>query len=359
MSEFVVFVGAGASKPFGIPTMTEMTEGFEKELKKHSSPGITFFDEIKRRLKDYQYFDVESLITVLQNIANVDKLSTVLNNPSVHYFLYNRVGDIARAIQSVKQITKPHRNEAEELLKQVKFFIANSCKMKEKPFEIYTELFNYANKNHRPDINFKDRINHRGSPIPSHKVFTTNYDLVLEGYCQNKRLPAWDCGQLQTGELKIATNDNRPLYSFGRDIFHIYKLHGSVNWYVDEQGYMSWSSEAAKAGESTLAGQEIAKELLIYPASEKYTFREPFYYMFHHLKECLLRCQGCYVIGYSFRDEDILGLFHDAMELNGDLQLYLIDLKAQNIVEEKFKNFLGRIKTIPKEFSIEAVSELA
>jgi len=359
MSEFVVFVGAGASKPFGIPTMTEMTEDFEKELKKSSLPGITLFDEIKRRLKDYQYFDIESLITVLQNIANVDKLSPVLNNPSVHYFLSNRPGGIAIAIQqSEKQITEPHHNEAEELLKQVKLFIADSCEMKEKPFEIYTELFDYANKNHGIS-NFKDVINSRDFTIPNHKVFTTNYDLVLEGYCLNKRFPEWECGRLKTGELKIAEKDNQMLYSSDRNIFQIYKLHGSVNWYVDEQGYMSWLSGAAQAGQTTLAGQKIEKQLLIYPASEKYTFREPFYDMFHHLKKCLLRCKGCYVVGYSFRDDDILGLFHDAMELNGDLQLYLIDRNAQNIVEGKFKNFPGRIKTISKEFSIEAVSELA
>lgn len=358
MSEFVVFVGAGASKPFGIPTMTEMTEDFEKELKKSSLPGITLFDEIKRRLKDYQYFDVESLITVLQNIVNIDKLSTVLNNPSVHYFLSNRTGDTARAIQSEKQITEPHRNEAEELLKQVKQFIADSCKMKERPFEIYTELFDYANLKYNR-FSFKDLIKRDSYAIPNHKVFTTNYDLVLEGYCVNKRFPEWECGRLKTGELKIAEKDNQVLYSSNRNIFQIYKLHGSVNWYVDEQGYMSWSSEAAKVGETTLAGQKIEKQLLIYPVSEKYTFREPFYDMFHHLKKCLLRCKGCYVVGYSFRDDDILGLFHDAMELNGDLQLYLIDTKVQNIVEEKFKNFLGRIKTIPKGFSIEAVSELA
>jgi len=62
MSEFVVFVGAGASKPFGIPTMTEMTKNFEEELRKTFLPGITLFNEIHRRLKDYQYFDIESLI---------------------------------------------------------------------------------------------------------------------------------------------------------------------------------------------------------------------------------------------------------------------------------------------------------
>jgi len=359
MSEFVVFVGAGASKPFGILTMTEMTEGFEKELKKSSLPGITLFDEIKRRLKEYQYFDIESLITVLQSIVDIDKLSsTVLNNPRLHYFFAERaVGGIGGTITDEKRRAEGDRAGAEELLKHVRQFIVDSCKMQEKPFELYDELFDYANKNHRPTFKFKDVTSRRGFTIPNHQVFTTNYDLVLEGYCQYKEFPEWTFGQLPTGQLNIV--DNLPLYSSDRTIFQIYKLHGSVNWYLNERGVMSWLSGAAQAGQSTLAGQKIAKELLIYPAFEKYTFREPFYNMFHHLKKRLLRCQGCYVVGYSFRDDDILGLFHDAMELNGDLQLYLIDRKAQNIVEEKFKSFLDRIKTIPKEFSIEAVSELA
>ena len=43
MREFVVFIGAGASVPFGIPTMTEMAEKFERKLIEEGSPHFDLY----------------------------------------------------------------------------------------------------------------------------------------------------------------------------------------------------------------------------------------------------------------------------------------------------------------------------
>ena len=80
--------------------------------------------------------------------------------------------------------------------------------------------------------------------------------------------------------------------------------------------------------------------------------------MCHRLKERLQRCETCYVVGYSFRDDDILGLFRDAMDLNDGLRLCVIDPNADAIVRTKFYGYRERIKAIPMVFSVEAVREL-
>jgi hypothetical protein len=122
---------------------------------------------------------------------------------------------------------------------------------------------------------------------------------------------------------------------------------------------MRWLTEATRPGKTTLLGDQVVKELLIYPAFEKYTFREPFYTMFHYLKNTLGHCDACYVVGYSFRDDDILGLFHDSMELNNKLELYIIDMNAPKIAKEKFQDLMGRVHQIPMEFSVQAARNLA
>ena len=80
--------------------------------------------------------------------------------------------------------------------------------------------------------------------------------------------------------------------------------------------------------------------------------------MFHHLKGCLLKGQVCYVVGYSFRDDDILGIFHDALVKNQNLHLVLIDPIATTIRDERFSDFVDRVQCISEPFTMNAVEQL-
>jgi len=52
----LLFFGAGASRPFGIPTMQEMVTKFEEELKDKDPTCVKLYSDIKktRRGKNYQ-----------------------------------------------------------------------------------------------------------------------------------------------------------------------------------------------------------------------------------------------------------------------------------------------------------------
>ena len=63
----------------------------------------------------------------------------------------------------------------------------------------------------------------------------------------------------------------------------------------------------------------------------------------------------CCVVGYSFRDEDILGLFHDAMSINSEMYLVVIDPNADNIQNEIFPEYKDKVYPISQGFSIEAI----
>jgi len=351
MSDFTVFFGAGASVPFEIPTMTKLVEGFENELKSSYPPTFNLYNDIKTKLKNYRYFDIEALITVLQDIIEIDEVpSEVFSKPSVHYFSSWGI-NYEKMIEFNKETALRNRDNAKKLLKDVKNYIADSCCIKEQqPYDIYDEFFHkILNKN--VGMNYLDQIKIKGQKNIQCYIFTTNYDKVIEAYCHKKGI-TYECGEIQNGMVSIGKGS--PLFSKEQK-FHIIKLHGSTYWYMDQEHNMRWMTQPVKVGSTTHLGDRVDKELAIYPAHEKYTFREPFYNMFHFLKERLSFCDICYIVGYSFRDDDILGLFTDAMDLNERLSLLLIDPNAENIVKEKFPNYIGRVKPIQSEFNILSV----
>jgi len=358
MAKSIVFLGAGASVPFGIPTMTEMVEEFEANLKTNCSPYLLLFNDIKSRLMNYRGFDIEVLITVLEGIIDFDRMARILNHPCVHYFSAWAM-NFEKMVQLKREDALRNREQAEQLLREVKTFIADCCAIKkeslEESLEVYDEFFHQIIWREH-GRNFRQTLRGKGPHRVESLVFTTNYDQVLEAYCRRRALE-YECGQAQNELLNIG-RDSR-LYS---DVpaFHIFHLHGSINWYIDQDQHMRWMTGPAQLGETTLTGDHVVKELLVYPVAGKYTFREPFYKMFHYLKQQLLECNQCYVVGYSFRDEDILGIFQDALSLSERLHLTLIDPKASSIAQSKFPDFFpARTRTIDMEFSVEAARNIA
>lgn len=296
--------------------------------------------EIKSRLRNYKSFDIEALITVLQDIVNYTNVAeAIFNHPSLHFYTPNDYQTFASSVQSLGQ---KYYNEAKQILGDVKNFIAESCNFTDTPFELYTELFS---KGIKYDFNYEQELKSLRKDIDN-CIFTTNYDLVLEAYCNHLGLN-YENGETHGGVLDIDTNNGR-LYQSGYRVHQIYKLHGS----------MRWISEPVTTGKRTALGHKVAKELLLYPAILKYTFREPFYTMFHHLKDCLLQGQVCHIVGYSFRDDDILGIFHDAMAKNQNLHLVLIDSVAKVIKDERFSEYADRVQCISEPFTMNAVEQL-
>jgi len=345
----IFFIGAGGSVPFGVPTMTEMVHGFEKWMAE-THYGLKYVvDEIKNKLSDYKWYDIEALITVLQDIVNLKRTSAVLyNHPSLHFFT---PVSSKTFVESIYTLGKRYHNEAIQILGDLKNFIVDRCEVKHHPFELYKELFSRCLQ--RYDFNYENELINAKKTQIGNEIFTTNYDLVLEAYCSNYNLD-WEVGEKQ-GKLDISNSNN---HLYGGAVHCVYKLHGSVNWYIDGNGNLRASSEPVKIGTMTSLGHKVVSELLVYPAFAKYTFREPFYSMFHHLKNRLCHCRMCCVVGYSFRDEDILGLFHDAMNINKLMYLVIIDPNADTIKNEIFPEHGDRVHPISQGFSLEAIKSI-
>jgi len=349
----IIFLGAGASKAFGIPTTPEMAEKFGQGL---DYPKKKLFDLIAEKLKNYRNFDVEALITILERIINIDRFIEELNDPSLHFFLDNLAYSWQEAVQYIRSQADSQKKVAEKLLVGLKEFIRDICaqEIEEEKFSIFDVFFETILK--KQGIDFKITLQSKGLKTVYHEIFTTNYDMIMERYCQSRNL-LYENGEIRDRRVDISSR-NTGLYGGARECFKIFKLHGSINWGEVKKGEIRARDIPVKPGEGTVYGERFTKETVIYPAREFYTFREPFYDMFNHLRNRLVSSDRCYIVGYSFRDPDIKGIFLDAVEKNDKLKFYFIDPNVDEIVDERLSRIEDRIVKIDKEFGYEAIERL-
>lgn len=223
-----------------------------------------------------------------------------------------------------------------------------------------------------PGYGFKSVRERSGKVAVDCEIFTTNYDLCIENYC---RIGDIECnnGEIPTGSKRQIVNTskgNGDLYRKDYHGFQIYKLHGSINWYKikdrDIRDVIEWDRVPRTRGDISFDHTNIEGELMIYPIQEKQIYKDPFSDMFIRLKKSLESNDYCFVVGYSFRDEEISGIFDDAMferDRKGQkTKIFLIDLSADEIIENKLKSINElkniEIKTINREFNISAIKDL-
>jgi hypothetical protein len=173
---------------------------------------------------------------------------------------------------------------------------------------------------------FLHRLSRRGSRSPRLKVFTTNYDLCFEQAAASQSLIPIDGFSfskprkfdprffgLDIVRRSDSTSENN---HFLEGIFHLLKLHGSVNW-TRGDGFSIEENE----------NPTPENACLIYPAKGKYqqSFMQPHLELIsqflHSLREpntCLL------VIGYGFNDDHLSEAILSAVRTNPNFRLIVV-----------------------------------
>jgi len=192
----------------------------------------------------------------------------------------------------------------------------------------------------------------------NHRVFTTNYDNVLCVY-SNRRGAMLMNGELSQNQVGIKKTNNPSLFTPAQQGFKIFRLHGYITWFIDKHNQdIRCSGEVLPLGKSSLLGDQPEREAMIFPIGGKYIYREPYCDMFFYLKELLQGERFVTVVGYSFRDTDVVGLFVDALTLNPELTMVLLDPRAKEIVKEQFSDFSGRVLPAVGKFDREGLHSL-
>ncbi|MCT4558258.1 MAG: SIR2 family protein [Pelagimonas sp.] len=177
-------------------------------------------------------------------------------------------------------------------------------------------------------IGFLRKFARRSPEKPRVKLFTTNYDLCIEtagvrlgvvlidGFSHSAE-QRFNRDHFDHDIVRRAASGTKADYLDG--VFHLYKLHGSVDWRRRSDEIVIRSVEDPG---------EDRKPVLIYPRSSKYqeAFESPYLDMFAAMQAALRDPDTTLIVsGFGFADDHISAPIWSAIETNPSLRLVLCD----------------------------------
>ncbi|HVU97979.1 MAG TPA: SIR2 family protein [Puia sp.] len=202
-----------------------------------------------------------------------------------------------------------------------------------------------------PHVQFLRKITQRKATLPRIKIFTLNYDLlfeqaaniigavVLDGFSfTTPRIFSgryFDYDIVQREKSRLKDEDN-----FISRLFHLYKLHGSLNWEKEKD------ANGNGVDGKIVMNINAAEPLMVYPRESKYenSYEQPFFEMVARFQQNLRLDDSVLVcIGYSFGDKHINAVITEALNQNPGFQLVIVNpgFDGDN---EKFQMLLKEAK---------------
>lgn len=171
-----------------------------------------------------------------------------------------------------------------------------------------------------------ERITKRKVTLPRAKVFTLNYDTLFEQAARRKNFTIIDGFSFSLPRVfngnnfdhDIVLRDKRGVKeedNFIKKVFHLYKPHGSVDWFKQSNG-------------SIEQGDKEGKPLMIFPKDSKYenSYEQPFFEMMSRFQQNLRNANVLLIsIGFSFSDKHIVAMIKEALVQNSSFQLMVVN----------------------------------
>lgn len=219
--------------------------------------------------------------------------------------------------------------ELNEFLIESKKIILKECKFNKTPSALFA---------HREFIKKLARRKAKDNRI---KLFTTNYDTCFEEAAGLLGITVIDGFTFSTPRIyspqffdyDIIKRDgniasNTPKYLEG--VFHLYKLHGSVNWFKKKNDEGSFIIEQKEADDA----ENIC---MIFPAKGKYqqSYIQPHLELIAKFLQGLRDPNICLITsGFGFNDDHLSEPIYAALQSNPHLKLIVVDRS----VDKKFLN---------------------
>jgi len=186
------------------------------------------------------------------------------------------------------------------------------------------ELCTLELDNSAPHRDFLNKITARKSNDARIQLFTTNYDTLFEQAANKAGFVIIDGFSFTQPrefagkwfDLDIVNREKTRLKqeeSFVTKVFHLYKLHGSLNWTNEKDRIIQKNTD---------------NPLIIYPASEKYesSYEQPFFEMMSRFQQALRKEETLLiVVGFGFQDKHIQNVIVEAVEQNPSFQLLIVN----------------------------------
>lgn len=240
-----------------------------------------------------------------------------------------------------------HRTKTKKMIDAIESIIRENC--------------NLDLPENAPHIAFIRKITARKLKYSRAKIFTLNYDLLFEKAASKGGYVVIDGFSFNTPRVFNGTNFDYDIVtrntnkaiseeSFSPKVFHLYKIHGSLDW------------ERISDGEcdTFIKTDNPAIPVMIYPSNSKYeaSYEQPYFEMISRFQQ-ELRSKNTLliVIGFSFYDKHIKAMIDEALNVNPSITMVVVcpnvkdnakysDLKSKTqlmkniiLVSESFEDF--------------------
>ncbi len=284
----LLVVGAGASSPFGIPTMRDFVLEFLR-----TSDLVKEFVELNGRVTSV-YGKLELPAQKLWHIQ--DSLKSRFNK------IRNRRDyirdDIEEVIKYLVPEVKKGSDLASALLNQVRTLILDKC-----------SFFNFDLARSVYDSLFDEILRY----TPRLDICTTNYDLVLEKVIEAHEgryhlTDGFGYGE-STMEYRWSPHVFDNIDSTEEGIIRLFKVHGSVDWKADTEKDLVVKLRSTVAVKlKAIQMQQKIEDLLIWPLPVKEQMKQlgekPFKDVRERARECFKRRNlNLIIVGHSLRDK--------------------------------------------------------
>lgn len=264
-----LFLGAGASAFVGHPTTELLMDRIRKDFRHRPPSSIP--DIIKIIVEDNDYTDVEKLYDGIVRLFGIRN-----DSPNGR--------TIFRALYDNDPTFKITLTELENLKSTIRDMLLASFVISEDSRESIVQVYDTVRSVMKDD------------GADGLRVFTTNYDTVMEAYAEETGLEIINGFKHHRRLSKVwadawdRTTDRPPLY--------LTKLHGSINWHEDADG------NVVETGGVTQ--RDASRDIMIAPTEGAKDYGgKPFPDLLRHFKESMGEVEVLLVIGFSYRDGEI------------------------------------------------------
>jgi hypothetical protein len=307
-TQIIFLLGAGASVPAGVPHVRRFYQDFRNHLI-HQFGGT---HELVLHLEHLEVAWMEETGVPLSDLERLYGALAFLNDGTT------------TAIPLGLPKNFPVRSREIELLEwELKKYVQQRC------LSVRPKDLDYL----RPILRFT-RLTH---PLV---IISLNYDPCIELTLEEAKL-SWTDG---------APSDNEEFFGsrldFPDDIdVHLVKLHGSATWYQTrletEPVWMRRVYGTGQIGVSRKLGAARTmthEAMMIYPTLNKALTNGPFPTLTLKAQRALAESKLCLAIGYSFGDVHVRRLVLEALSLNPELRLIMVNPEARETLRTLYRD---------------------
>lgn len=194
-------------------------------------------------------------------------------------------------------------------------------------------------------LEFIKKLTSRKTKQSRLKIFTTNYDkafeeagaegsyIIIDGFSFTQ--PRTFNGKYFDYDIVVRENSRTTATeNFANNVFHLYKLHGSVNW--------------EKRSNDIIQVENPSSAMMVYPNSNKFesSYEQPYFEMMSRFQSELRKSGTTTLItvGFSFADKHIFTMTIEALNQNPSLNIVIIEPFINPDVNENFKKLFDLSK---------------